>query len=564
MIFLADEPTGLLAHLWDFVQDYPDPVLFGLLVLCGVGLPLPEEPILLMAGAVAVELSSGGKVEGFDVQLLRVAADCAAGILIGDLLTFRMGRVLGKRVLRIPFVRRIATRTRRVRAERFFQRYGPWAIFIARFFAGVRLVMYFSAGASRRISYWRFLMMDFLGTLVSVPISVWIGFVAYRELSDWRAAKTKLGHFHMILMAAAVAHHLAGGRAQEAERGPAARRVEEDRGLMPALPPRQQATRLWPVVGEREPEPFDPATWRLAVGGLVARPLALSFAELSAIPRAVRTGTLHCVTRWSRPESSFEGVPLEALLERAGPLPAARFVRFVSGRGHDTTLPLDACPGDVLVALAVDGGPVPPEHGGPVRTVLFRRYFYKSVKWLRTVELLAEDRPGFWERTSGYHNGADPWREERYAVADLDRREVERRMAAKDFSGGDWRGVELERRDLRGFSFRGAKVRDARFAGADLRGADFRGANLTNADLRGADLRGALLEGADLDGADLRGADLRDLRIPAAAMACTTFAGPGGAEPARVEGASLAGADASGLLDEQREFLRSRGVAGAS
>ena len=330
------------------------------------------------------------------------------------------------------------------------------------------------------------------------------------------------------------------------------------------LPPRQQATRLWPVVGERDPEPFDPASWRLEVRGLVERPLALPFDDLASMPRAARTGTLHCVTRWSRPGTTFEGVPIEALLERARPLPGARFVRFASGRGHDTTLPLGACAGDVLVALASEGRPVEPVHGGPVRTVLFRRYLYKSVKWLRTLELLAEDRPGTWERTSGYHNDADPWREQRYAVSDLDRREVERRMRARDFAGGDWRGVELGRRDLRGFSFRGARMRDARLAGADLRDADFRGANLTNADLRGADLRGALLEGVDLDGADLRGADLGGTAILAASMACTTFAGRGGSDPAKVEGADLRGAAVTGLLEEQREFLRSRGVAGAS
>jgi DMSO/TMAO reductase YedYZ molybdopterin-dependent catalytic subunit len=331
-----------------------------------------------------------------------------------------------------------------------------------------------------------------------------------------------------------------------------------------SLPPRQQATRLWPVVGEREPEPFDPIAWRLEVSGLVARPLSLSFDALASMPRAVRTGTIHCVTRWSRPGASFEGVALEDLVARAGPLPAARFVRFASGRGHDTTLPLGACAGDVLVALAADGGPIPPVHGGPVRSVLFRRYFYKSVKWLRTVELLAEDRPGFWERTSGYHNDADPWKEQRYAVSGLDRNEVAARLRARDFSGGDWRGVELERRDLREFDFRGARVRDARLAGADLRGADLRGANLTNADLRGADLRGARLDGVDLDGADLREADLRDTAVPAATMACTTFAGPGGEGPARVDGADLRGADVTGLLEEQRNFLRERGVAGAS
>jgi membrane protein DedA with SNARE-associated domain len=176
--------------------------VFGLLVLCGVGLPVPEEPILLMAGAVAVELTAGGTAPEHHVQLVRMTAVCALGILVGDLLCFHLGRKVGRRILHFSIVRRIATRSRRVRAERFFQRYGQWSIFIARFFAGVRLVMYFSAGTSHRVSYLRFLFMDFLGVLVSVPISVWFGFLAYRELSDWQAAKAKLGSFHAVLMAA--------------------------------------------------------------------------------------------------------------------------------------------------------------------------------------------------------------------------------------------------------------------------------------------------------------------------------------------------------------------------
>jgi DMSO/TMAO reductase YedYZ molybdopterin-dependent catalytic subunit len=329
------------------------------------------------------------------------------------------------------------------------------------------------------------------------------------------------------------------------------------------LPPRQQATRRWPVVGERDPEPYDPATWRLEVAGLVGRPFSLARAALDELPREERRGTIHCVTRWSRPGSVFEGVPLEALLLLVRPAKGARFVRFVSGRGHDTTLPLSAAP-DVLVATSFEGRPIEPVHGGPVRSVVFRRYFYKSVKWLRAVELLERDRPGYWERTAGYHNDADPWKEQRYAAPGIDRREVERRVKGRDFSGGDFRGLALERADLAGFSFLGAALRDARLAGADLRGADFRGANLTNADLRGADLRGARLDGADLDGADLRGADLRETAIPAASLACTTFAGPGGEEAARLEGADFAGAALDGLLEEQREFLRSRGARGAS
>ena len=204
-MILADvAASGLLATLWEFVKDYPDPVIFGLFVLCGVGLPMPEEPILLMAGAVAVELTGGGTGPDHHVQLVRMTLVCAVGILAGDLACFHLGRKVGRRILRFDIVRKIATRSRRVRAERFFQRYGAWSIFIARFFAGVRLVMYFSAGTSHRISYMRFLFMDFLGVLVSVPLSVWIGFVVYRELSDWQAAKAKLGVFHGILMAAIV------------------------------------------------------------------------------------------------------------------------------------------------------------------------------------------------------------------------------------------------------------------------------------------------------------------------------------------------------------------------
>jgi len=190
---------GVLATIWEFVKDYPDPVVFTLLFLCGVGLPIPEEPILLMAGAVAFELSSG-QHSGMGIQLTRLTVVCALGILLGDVLCFHLGRTVGRGIFKIRFVKRIATRPRRVRAERFFQRYGPWSIFIARFFAGVRLVMYFSAGMSHRVSYVRFILMDFLGVLVSVPISIWIGYVVYEQLSDWKAARGKLGTFHLVLV----------------------------------------------------------------------------------------------------------------------------------------------------------------------------------------------------------------------------------------------------------------------------------------------------------------------------------------------------------------------------
>jgi len=196
------DPT-LLETLWQFVQDYPDPVIIGIFILCGCGLPVPEEPILLMAGAVAHQLSSG-QTAGMGLQLTRITADCAVGILLGDLVCFLLGRTLGPGILRMRLVRRIATRPRRARAEKWFEDYGAWSIFIARFFAGVRIVMYFTAGMSRKVSYLRFLFMDFLGVLVSVPVSVWIGYKVTQELSDWEKAKSRLGHFHLILVAALV------------------------------------------------------------------------------------------------------------------------------------------------------------------------------------------------------------------------------------------------------------------------------------------------------------------------------------------------------------------------
>ena len=333
-----------------------------------------------------------------------------------------------------------------------------------------------------------------------------------------------------------------------------------------SLPPGQQATTKFPAIGERDPEPFDAATWRLEVGGLVERPLSLSFAEFSALPHVIRTGTIHCVTTWSRPDTTFRGVGLSTLLEAARPHADAQFVRFASGRGHDTSLPLDVAAADVLVADGLGQGSatfaIPPEHGGPVRTVTFARYFYKSVKWVRAIELLAEDRLGFWERTSGYHNRADPWREERYVVRDVDRAELRRMLAARDLSGRDLLGADLRGIDLSGARLRGALLRNTVFAGANLRGADLTGANLTNADLRRADLSGAVLEGVDLDGADLRGADLRGSSGTPASLAVTRFVSidAGASDGAAMAGVDWTRANVDALLPEQVTYLRAAGA----
>ena len=129
------------------------------------------------------------------------------------------------------------------------------------------------------------------------------------------------------------------------------------------LPPNQQWTRKFPVLGEREPAPgLTPEAWRLQVGGLVQRPFELVLAELKALPQRSVVADIHCVTRWSRADTQWRGVGLGLLLERAGLREDARFVRFVahSAHGHDTSLPLEICRGGgVLVAHELDGAPLP-------------------------------------------------------------------------------------------------------------------------------------------------------------------------------------------------------------
>lgn len=329
---------------------------------------------------------------------------------------------------------------------------------------------------------------------------------------------------------------------------------------MSGLPPRQIVTPTFPVIGERDPEPFDPAVWRLEVTGLVERTLSLTLDEVVALPRVERSGTIHCVTRWSRPGTAFTGVAFETVRDLAVPTAGARFVRFVSGRGHDTSLPIERSAGDVLLAYGLDGGPMPPGHGGPLRSVTFARYLYKSVKWLRRIEFLAEDRLGFWERTAGYHNGADPWTEERYVVRGVDRGELRRILAARDLSDRDLLGAPLRGADLRGMRLCRASLRNADLAGADLTGADLTDAHLTNANLRGAVLRDAVLDRTDIEGADLRGADLRGATGFPSGLVATQFVGDDGTDGAKVDGLDWSGSPPEGMIPSQVRYLVAHGV----
>ena len=180
------------------------------------------------------------------------------------------------------------------------------------------------------------------------------------------------------------------------------------------LPVGQYLTKKWPVLSYEPTPKFDPAKYRFKVSGAVAEPFELTWDELQALPRVQLTTDFHCVTTWSRYDNAWEGVHIREILQRAKPLPEAKFVMAHSFTGYTTNMPLaDLDDDDVIIAFTHDGEPLAPEHGGPVRLIVPKLYAYKSAKWLSGLEFLEKDRPGFWE-VRGYHNHADPWQEERY------------------------------------------------------------------------------------------------------------------------------------------------------
>lgn len=180
------------------------------------------------------------------------------------------------------------------------------------------------------------------------------------------------------------------------------------------LPVGQYLTKKWPVLSYEPTPKFDPAKYRFKVSGAVAEPFELTWDELQALPRVQLTTDFHCVTTWSRYDNAWEGVHIREILQRAKPLPEAKFVMAHSYTGYTTNMPLtDLDDDDVIIAFTHDGEPLAPEHGGPVRLIVPKLYAYKSAKWLSGLEFMEKDRPGFWE-VRGYHNHADPWKEERY------------------------------------------------------------------------------------------------------------------------------------------------------
>jgi DMSO/TMAO reductase YedYZ molybdopterin-dependent catalytic subunit len=180
------------------------------------------------------------------------------------------------------------------------------------------------------------------------------------------------------------------------------------------LPPGQSLTLKWPVLHYGSVPRFDPAKWDFRVSGLVENSVRLTWDEFGRLPRVRTRSDFHCVTRWSRFDNDWDGVGFREILGLVKPRSEAKYVLVHAEQGFTANVPLaDLDRDDVLLATHHDGQPLTPDHGYPLRLIVPHLYAWKSVKWVRGLEFLAEDAPGFWEQ-NGYHMYGDPFREQRF------------------------------------------------------------------------------------------------------------------------------------------------------
>ncbi len=181
------------------------------------------------------------------------------------------------------------------------------------------------------------------------------------------------------------------------------------------VPPGQSLTTKFPVLTYGPVPTFNPQTWDFRIFGEVEEPLLLSYAQFRALPRGKQVADFHCVTTWSRLDNMWEGVMVSDLMKLVKLKSGVRFVLVHCDGGYTTNLPLENfLDPDVMLADRHDGQDLSPDHGFPLRLVVPKLYAWKSAKWVRAIEFLAQDQRGFWE-VRGYHNRADPWLEERYS-----------------------------------------------------------------------------------------------------------------------------------------------------
>jgi DMSO/TMAO reductase YedYZ molybdopterin-dependent catalytic subunit len=192
-------------------------------------------------------------------------------------------------------------------------------------------------------------------------------------------------------------------------------RPEQDPAVAARIPPGQYRTDKFPVLHYGSVPRADLATWDFRVFGQVDAPFTLSWEQFKALPRTTVHTDIHCVTRWTKLDTDWEGVPIQEILRLAQVRPAATHVVAHSEQGYTANLPLEVLDDDdVMLADTYAGETLDPEHGYPLRLLVPKRYFWKSAKWIRGLEFLDHDQLGFWERY-GYNNDADPWKEERYS-----------------------------------------------------------------------------------------------------------------------------------------------------
>lgn len=181
------------------------------------------------------------------------------------------------------------------------------------------------------------------------------------------------------------------------------------------LPPGQHEVKNWPVLDLGVQPMLPPVRWKLTIDGAVENPVEWKWDDFQAQPQMQFTSDIHCVTAWSRFDNHWEGVSAKHIMSLVNPRPEAKFVIFHSFDSYTTNVRRAAFDDeDVLLAHSWEGKPLAREHGGPVRIVLPKLYFWKSAKWIKRIEFSATDQPGFWEER-GYHNNGDPWTEERYS-----------------------------------------------------------------------------------------------------------------------------------------------------
>ncbi len=189
-------------------------------------------------------------------------------------------------------------------------------------------------------------------------------------------------------------------------------RRREDPTTAGRVPPGQYITPDFPVLSAG-PTPHTPlAKWDFAITGAVSPSRRWTWDEFRELPSEVATVDIHCVTKWTKLDTVWEGVAIDTLLD--GIETDGAFVTAFCDGGYTTNLPLaDVTGGKAWVAFAYDGAPLAPEHGGPARLLVPHLYFWKSAKWVRGLQIMPRDQPGFWE-SLGYHDYGDPWREQRY------------------------------------------------------------------------------------------------------------------------------------------------------